>query len=408
MRTLKSILFEDDLDTGRLIQFEDEVLGTEDERPANDRASSYSDYQEPDGFFQTESDQTIAETESFNLVAENETSFDGQGNIQAKSFVSFASEKYEVLSENPEMFFPDTDKNGDMKRWSLLLRCSLSSGQTLQHHDKIWRPVSVKLEESTLKFHAKDFESSPPFKVINLTWYYSSSAPGIKVKLFHKEFLFTTVLVNAFLSTHGRLTKTRSRSNEVKLGCANYTVLADFVNTVQKCVASFPAFRPAGISYRSEKVTLRVKDTYHVVQQEKYNVTEVDQEEPHNLSSKQVEIMLKAKVSASQECSIHVKHSGSFSKKPAIDDVGFHKCVNSRSLNNQTTIARFLPLDNCWFQVMAWSGRCSKPTPLRCEVTVTIYGDSSVQIHACLFTGSTRLEVKSANNITLRLVCSSL
>ena len=392
MPSLKSILFEEDFGRGRLIQ--NEVLGPEDDSP-NDRASNYSGYQELDGFSHIESNQTI-KAESFNSMPElancEETAFGSQ----FKSLLSLAGDNYEVLS-NPEIFCPDSDHcSGNMKRWSLLLRCLPLSGQKLSHNGKIWRPVLVKLEENTLNFHAEGFESSPPFKVINLTWFYSFSGQGIKAKLLHNEFLFTTVLVNSLLSTRGLLAE--SRSNFVKLASANYTVLLDFIDTVKRCVASFPAFRPAGISYKTEKVLINVKDIYEVTQQEK----------TRNVSSKQVAVMLKAKISASPECSVHVKHEEDFSKKPAIDDVSFHKCVNSRLLNNQTVVARFVPLDNCWFQIMSWNACCSKPTPLRCEVTVTMSGNSSVELHARLFTGSTRLDVKSANNIALRLVYSSL
>ena len=390
MRSLKSILFEEDFGRGRLIQ--NEVPVPEDDSP-NDRGSNYSDYQELDGFSQIEGNETLAKTKSFNSMPELANCEETALGSQFKSFLSLAGEKYEVLS-NPEIFFPD-NCSSNMRRWSLLLRCLPLSGQKLLHNGKIWRPVLVKLEENTLKFHAEGFESSPPFKVINLTWFYSFSGQGIKAKLLHNEFLFTTVLVNSLLTIRERFAK--SRSNFVQLGSANYTVLLDFIDTVKRCVASFPAFRPAGISYKTEKVVINIKDIYEVTQQEK----------TRNVSSKQVEIVLKAKISASPECSVHVKHAEDFSRKPALDDVSFHKCVNSRLLNNQTVIARFLPLDNCWFQIMSWNGCCSKPTPLRCEVTVTIFGNSSVEIHAQLFTGSTRLDVKSANNITLRFYIPS-
>ena len=392
MPSLKSVLFEEHFGRGRLI--ENEVSGPEDDSP-NDRASNYSDYQELDEFSHIESNQTLAKTESFNSMPElancKETAFGSQ----FKSLLSLADDKYEVLP-NPEFFSPDPDNcSGNIKRWSLLLRCLPLSRQKLSHNGKIWRPVLIKLEESTLKFHAEGFESSPPFKVINLSWFYSFSGQGIKAKLLHNEFLFTTVLVNSLLSMRGRFAK--SRSNFLKLGSASYTVLLDFIDTVKKCVASFPAFRPAGISYKTEKVLINIKDIYEVTQQERNRY----------VSSKHVEIVLKAKISASPECSVRVKHAEDFSKKPDLDDVSFHKCVNSRLLNNQTVIARFLPLDNCWFQIMSWNGCCSKPTPLRCEVTVTMFGNSSIELHARLFTGSTRLDVKSASNITLRFYIPS-
>jgi hypothetical protein len=410
MRTLKSIIFEDDLGTERLIHNEDEFSDPEGDNQS-DRASNYSDCREASEFsLHIESDQSIAKTESLNSMPELGG---GSENTEAKSFQSFVDEKYEVLT-NPEMFLPDKN-NPFMKCWSLLLRCSRVSGMKLPHNGKIWRPVLVKLEESTLKFHAEDFESSPPIKTINLTWFYSFSVPGIKTKLIQSEFVFTTVLVNALHGTRGRLAKIRSWSSGVKLGCANYTVILDFIETIQKCISTFPAFRPAGIFYETEKVLLNVQDMYEVVQEKKTNVTEVAQQgkynvaqvvqqEKHNVLLKQVQVMLKAKVSASPECSVHVKHRERFSKKPAIDDVSFHKCVKSRSLNNQTVTARFLPLDDCWFQLMSWKDCCSKPAPLRCEVTVTVSGYSSVQIQARIFTGSTHLEVKSASDITLRLV----
>ena len=398
VRTLKSILFEGDLGTERLIHTGDEFSVVGDDCQS-DKASNNSDYQEPGEFSHIESDRLITKTKSVNSMPEltncDETFYNGMEDAETKSFLSFSGEKYEVLT-NTEMFFPDSDKSdlfGNVKCWNLLQRCACVSEKKPPCNAKTWRPVFVKLEESTLKFHAEDFESSPPFKTIHLTWFYSIQ--GIKTKLIHNEFLFTAVLVNALRTTRTRLAKTRNLSKVVKLGCANYTVLLDFVDTIRKCVASFPAFRPAGIFYKTEKMLVHVKDVYEVIQQEKHNVT-----------LKQVEVMMKAKVSARLECGVHVKHSECFSKTPVVDDISFHKCVKSRSINNQILTARFLPLDNCWFQIMSWSGCCPKPTPLRCEVTVATGGDSSVQIHARLFTGSTRLEVKSASNITLRLVWS--
>lgn len=403
MKTLKSIVnvVEENLDTERLTHSEDEGKFSAAEvkkDKQSHRESYYDDYRQPFGLSQNKNGQLIAKTESRISISE----------------YSLVSGKQKLLS-NAEAFLPDKkaafSDASNSKCWNLHLRCPRVSGI-----GKVWRPVFVELKGSTITLHAEDFQSSPPFQIINLTWFYSFSKPEIKAKLINNEFLFTCLLVNTFRTTPTRVRHAETRPRGVKLGCANYSVLLNFIETVRKFIDSFPAFRAAGIFYKAEMVIVKVRDTFEIVERERYAIVDITQQErqalsqiaqpekEYNVSSKQVEIMLRAKVTASPECSMYVKHTEMFSKQPAIDEVRFHKCVKSCLQNNQTTTVRFVPLDNCWFQLMSWKGACSKPAPLRCEVTVSVCAKRCVQIQARLFTSSTRVEVTSARDITIRLI----
>ena len=401
MRNFKSTP-ESDFDKGKLIHAEDEHLSLEVETEC-DGASNYSDYQENSDFHCFETGRLIAKTGSLNSMLNlgncDESTSGKFENAKSKSLHSILGENYTVLKE--QEIFSSTSRINDafskyMKCWSLFLRCGRGK---LSQNGKIWRSVFVKLEESTLKFHAEGFESSPPFKVIHLSWFHSFQIPGIQTKIIHGKFLFTAILTDALDTTRGLLAKTRSWSKGAEVACANYNALLDFIDTVEYCVSCFPAFRPAGIVYKTESVSVRVQNVYEVLQNENIGC-----QEKLSASSKQVQIMLKAKVTASPECGIHVKQTGSFSNELAKNDITFHKCVKTSSLNSRTVTACFSPLDNCWFKLMSWKSFCSKPTPLRCQVTVTVGGYGSVQICARIFTGSTRLEVTSASDIILRFV----
>ena len=399
MRTLKSTA-ESDFDTAKLIHREDERFGLEDDTYC-DEASNYSEYQENGDFSPFQTDRFKTRTESLNSMPDFESRDKSNKNAtKTKSLHSILGDNYEILKE-PKIFLSASRVNGassNMKSWRLLVPCGRAM---LSQNVKTWRPVVVKLEESTLKFHAEDFESSPPFKAIHLSWFHSFLIPIIRTKMLHDKFLFTALLDDALHTTRGRLAKTRSWSKGVEVASANYKALLDFIETVQNCVSRFPAFRPAGISYRTENLSVRVQNVYEVLQHENCNV---GCDEKLSVSAKQVQIMLKAKVSATPDCCIHIERTGSFSKELAMDHVAFHKCVKTSSLNSRTVTASFSPLDNCWFQLMSWKTSCSKPTPLRCEMMVTTRGYGSVQICARIFTGSTRLDVTSAIDIIVRFV----
>ena len=398
MRTLKCTA-ESDFDTAKLIQKEDGRFGLEDD-PYCDEASNYSEYQENGDFSPLQTGRFIAKTESLNSMPDFENSDkSNKDTTKTKSLHSILGDNYEILKE-PKILSASriNDASSNMKSWSLLAPCGRAM---LSQNVKSWRPVVVKLEESTLKFHAEDFESSPPFKAIHLSWFHSFLIPMIRTKMRHDKFLFTALLDDALHATRGRLAKTRSWSKGVEVASANYKALLDFIETVQNCVSRFPAFRPAGIFYKTENLSVRVENVYEVLQHENRNV---GCEEKPSVSAKLVQIMLKAKVSATPDCCIHIERTGSFSKELAMDHAAFHRCVKTSSVNSRTVTASFSPLDNCWFQLMSWKTSCSKPTPLRCEVTVTACGYGSVQICARIFTGSTRLDVTSASDIILRFV----
>ena len=408
MRTLKS-LSEANFDKETLVHNEDtqdeEEFSSLETNEQNYRASNYTEYQEYHEHSDHEKTQLISKTESLNSMFKhrksNENDCSELEKNKIKNFQSTSGQKYEALKD-PEMLldFDNIADSSDRKCWSLLLRCGRVTGIMLT--GKTWRPVFVTLEGNTLKFHAEGFESSPPFKVIDLSWFFSFRIPGLKEELSHHEFLFTLLLCNSLPTSRGPLAKSRKG---VLIGCANYAVLLDFMETVQECISGFPAFRSAGISYKMEKVLVHVLDTYEVIQQSKHNV-DVTQQEKQSITLKQVKIMMKAKVSASPECKFQLRYVEGFSKMPASDDVSVHKCVKSLSSNNEIMTARFIPLDNCWFQLVTWKSSCVKPAPLHCEIIVAMSGHNSVKITAHIFTGSTHSEVKSASDIMLRLVAS--
>ena len=321
---------------------------------------------------------------------------------ETNDYQSLMDEEPEMIFKHQEVPLPygsDKDLFHNRKSWRIFLRARISSRNNLRPSSSVWRPVFVVLEEGNLKFHAQDFESSPPFEIISLTWFYSFRVP-IKTQLIQSGFLFTTVLINALNSERRRVTKFRGFCKRVKIGCANYNTLLGLVEAVHKCVASLPAFRPAGICYKTEKMLIRVEDVHEGTQQKESNVTQAINLE--KLTVKRVRIMLNALVSASPGCLIEVRRTESFSKRVTTDDVSFHKCVKSRFVNEQRVFAWFSPLDNCWFELMSWKAFCTKRSPLRCEVTIAVCDSGAVEILAHVFTSSTRLELISANNITLR------
>ncbi|XP_028402939.1 stonin-2-like [Dendronephthya gigantea] len=320
----------------------------------------------------------------------------------------FMDKEPEITFKSQEVLLPhDSDKDlfHNRKCWRILFCIRVASGNKLRPSvNKVWKPVFLVLEENSLKFHAQDFESSPPFKIISLTWFYSFRVP-MKTQLNEDGFLFTTVLINSLHSRRSAIKRFRGFWKKVKIGCANYNTLLDLVETVQKCVASFPAFRPAGIFHKTEKMLVRVEDFHEVTQPEKHSVSKAINQERH--TEKRVRIMLNVLVSASPDCFVEVKRTESFSRRITTDDICFHKCVKSRSLNEKRVVAWFSPLDDCWFELMSWKAFCTKPCPLRCEVTIAVCDSCSVAILARVFTSSTRLELTTASNITLRFYIPS-
>lgn len=309
-----------------------------------------------------------------------------------ESLVPDESARIASCFHNPSITL-DTSSSCRDGTWRVLLRCHHSSRKV---KGKIWRPIVVKLEEASLNFHAQGFESSPPFKVISLTWFHIFRAPKYQESSAgcHRNVL-TTVLLNTF---QGSRQKWKSLTCPIwgktagqkvaKIGCADHKVLLDFIETVQRCIFSFPGFRQRGIHYKKNRVFVDVQEVY-------------EQREGKEVANSEAYIKVITRVSGSPECRIILNR---FAGQTDLREIGFHSCVKavkgSRRLGEPLT-ATFVPLDNCWFQLVHLKSFTSRPPPLRCQVTVVVRGTNWIELRAQIFP-TTRLDAASASNIVLR------
>lgn len=294
----------------------------------------------------------------------------------------------------------DDDLSNCSRSWNILLRSRRSSSRKVKRRGKTWRPVVVKLEGASLKFHSAG-ESFPPFQVVSLLWSHEFRAPKYQDQ---HRLLITTLFNNLCGSSPKRIFKKRlgGKTNGLKvakIGCTNRKVLHDLIGTVQRCIFGFPGFRQRGIQYRKDRMFVDVKGVYEGVQNRRdYEIK----------ASNHVHVKVKAMVSGSPKCCMALNKHSSFDGQQETEapEVSFHKCVQERSLRSPVAVT-FVPLDNCWFELIHFKSFKHKPAPLRCEVSLVVHDSNRFELRAKIFatTSTTRADaaaVSHASNVTLQ------
>lgn len=390
MRKIVSLIFGSHSDTRRLTRFESDssVAKLKEENDCASESLEKIFVDDPE-FTTEESDITLAEQSATKTSLLNH----GQEIYNEALDHSSASEYFNINYGGIYIEKATPASNVENAAWCVLLRSRCSN---LKGRGKFWRPILIKLEEASLKFHAQGFETSSPFKVIPLLWSYAFNTPKYRGS-FGENTVLVTSLLNTSLgsSQHRRFLKypilsEKSRLRVAKVGCVDRKVLLDFMETVQRCVSSFPGFRQRGIRYRKDRVFVDIQDVYEVVQMRRGKEIKATCE---------VRVKVKALVSGSPECRIILNSSGSFDRK-----ISFHKCVLGKDLRNPVVVT-FIPLDNCWFQLINLKSITHKPPPLRCEVTVTVRNGNWFELQAQIFhtmPGPASLDAAPVRNINLR------
>lgn len=296
----------------------------------------------------------------------------------------------------------DIDLSNCDRPWNVLLRIHRSS-RKVKERRKYWRPVVVKLEEASLKFHADDFESFPPFHVEPLLWSHGFTVPNYKDSTGGYRRLLTSTLFN---STRGTTTlkrvfttcpsmRKKAGLKVAKIGCTNHKALRDLIDTVQRCIFSFPGFRQRGIRYRKDRIFVDVQEVYEGVQNER---------ESEIKAVTHVHVKVKALVSGSPKCSLSLNNSSSFGEQEAgAAKISFHKCVQEKK-QLRPLVVTFVPLDNCWFEVIQMQSVSCKPPVLRCQVSLVVHVSTQIELRVQLFatTSEALPEAAPLKNVVLR------
>ena len=252
----------------------------------------------------------------------------------------------------------DIDLSNCDRPWNVLLRIHRSS-RKVKERRKYWRPVVVKLEEASLKFHADDFESFPPFHVEPLLWSHGFTVPNYKDSTGGYRRLLTSTLFNSSRGTTSHGNTSRGTTSKrvfatcpsmrkkaglkvAKIGCTNHKALRDLIDTVQRCIFSFPGFRQRGIRYRKDRIFGAAK-------------------------------------------------------------ISFHKCVQEKK-QLRPLVVTFVPLDNCWFEVIQMQSVSCKPPVLRCQVSLVVHVSTQIELRVQLFatTSEALPEAAPLKNVVLR------
>ena len=294
----------------------------------------------------------------------------------------------------------DIDLSNCDRPWNVLLRIHRSS-RKMKERRKYWRPVVVKLEEASLKFHANDFESFPPFQVVPLLWSHGFTVPNYKGTTGSHRRLLTCTLFNTTRGTTSKRVfatcpsmRKKAGLKVAKIGCTNHRALRDLVDTVQRCIFSFPGFRQRGIRYGKDRFFVDVQDVYEGVQNGRDGEIK---------AVTHVHVKVKALVSGSPKCSISLNNSSGFGEQEAeTAKISFHKCVQEKKQLSPLVVT-FVPLDNCWFEVIQMQSVSYKPPVLRCQVSLIVHVSTQIELRAQLFATTSALpEAAPLKNVILR------
>ena len=76
-------------------------------------------------------------------------------------------------------------------------------------------------------------------------------------------------------------------------------------------------------------------------------------------------------------------------------------CARKKKLN--PLVVTFVPLDNCWFEVIQMTSINYKPPLLRCQVSLIVHVSTQIELRAQLFATTSALpDAATVKNVILR------